>query len=126
MNVDDIMSMTICENILDKAVVQCSYSSSSYSFSPLSPCSGSYIGVYPPILPSLLSLKGLMESLNLRYEILESAYPALTPEEVSVREQIKEYVHSQSGTCGVEGESRSGESATEHETVVNSDIQSKM
>ena len=77
-----------------------------------------------------------MESLNSRYEVQDSAYPVLTPEETSVRKQINAYVCTPSSVGGVEGEigsgsgrgsgSMGGSCAAEHETVVNSDILSEV
>lgn len=141
MTVDDIMSFTVSETIMDIAAKQSSFSAFTPSFSSSSSSSTSvppdtYTDPreYPPILPLLLSWKNLVESLNSRYEVQDSAYPVLTPEETSVRKQINAYVCTPSSVGGVEGEigsgsgsgSMGGSCTAEHETVVNSDILSEV
>jgi hypothetical protein len=134
--VDDIMSFTVSETIMDIAAIQSSFStftpsssSSSSSSTPVPPDTYTDPGEYPPILPLLLSWKKLVESLNSRYEVQDSAYPVLTPEETSVRKQINAFVCTPASVSGVEGEIGSGSGSgrmggpctAEHETVVNSD-----
>ena len=145
MTVDDIMSFTVSETIMDIATKQSSFSTFTPSFSSSSSSSTSvppdtYTDPreYPPILPLLLSWKKLLESLNSRYEVQDSAYPVLTPEETSVRKQINAFVCTPSSVGGVEGEIGSGSGSgsgsgcmggsctAEHETVVNSDILSEV
>lgn len=111
MTVDEIMAMTVSGSIMDTATAHSLYctlsssSSSSSSTSSHSPDTYTYPRDYPPILPLLLSSKGLVESVNARSEVLDSVYPTLTPDELSVRAQISAYVCSLSGLDSVKDES---------------------
>ena len=96
--VEDMMSMTVCENVLSLSLQyvssSTSTSSSSSSSSLPSGATSSFFSDFDSvkILPLLLSVKGVTDAVCARYEALKSNYPVLSLPEMTVRDQIQEYV----------------------------------
>lgn len=90
LTVDDLMAIDISKNIIDVAhrYTSSTSSSTSASASISSTCDQSVTRV-------LFCEEGFCQMINARYEMLDSSYPVLSPEEVFVREQLTFYVRSQ-------------------------------
>lgn len=90
MTVEDLMAFNISKNIID--VVHRYTSSTSFSTSTSTFITNAYDQSF---VCALFCEKGFSQMINARYEMLDSSYPVLSPEEVSVRDQLTSYVRSQ-------------------------------
>lgn len=85
------MAFNISKNIID---VVHRYTSS-ISTSSSTSTSTSITNTYDQSVACVLFCeKGFCQMINARYEMLDSSYPVLSPEEVSVRDQLTSYVCS--------------------------------
>lgn len=88
------MAFNISKNVID--IVHRYTSSTSTSFSISASTSTSITNTYDQsVVCTLFCEKGFCQMINARYEMLDSSYPVLSPEEVSVRDQLTSYIRSQ-------------------------------
>lgn len=85
LTVENLMAINISKNIID---IVHRYTSSTSAFT------STFATYYQSITCVLFCEKGFCQMINARYEMLDSSYPVLSPEEVSVREQLTSYVRS--------------------------------